>query len=163
MRITRLLILALLTADAALGQSPDIILTRLFGNARFIEARDFIATNHDQILQSESATKEEGELASRCKALMEALELKHVAIDEHGNVSGVREGQQAGPFVAVVTSLDDPQASTSMVAVARAMNEAHLTTKTGLVFVCLKSADDVAALFESGPYRDQLRSFVAFR
>ena len=163
-RIAAYSILGLLTSGVMLAQSPDIILTRLMGNSRLIEARDFIAANHDRLVQQGAELEDQGP-ASRYKKLLESSHLKDVMVDERGNVSAVRTGQQDGPFVAVLSQLDSTQSVTSMAVIAHAMESAGITTKAGLLFVGVNKADGASDgiraardFFENGPYHGRIRS-----
>jgi hypothetical protein len=112
------------------AQSPDIILSRILGNTKLAQAREFIASNLDRLLQDP------------------------VVGDE------IRQGQQDGPLIAIVAS---SQGVTAMGAIKQAMTSAGITTKIGLLFVAINTADEMRDFLETGPYHDRIRSVVVLQ
>ena len=106
------------------AQSPDIILSRLLGNYKFNEAKEYIRSGHV-----------EGPQAGNAALLMESAGLKEVHIDGDGNVTAIRNGVQDEAFVAIVSKIQSPPTLASTVTVVRALEAAGLFTKASLLFV----------------------------
>jgi len=158
----------LIISSVTLAQSPDIILSRLLGNSRLAEARDYIAMNHDRLVQDEAVPQEAG--PARSKRLFESLRLKQIAVDEYGNVSAIRQGRDEGSFIAVMALQHATPAVTSMAAIARAIDAGEISTRTNLLFVTVSESDDtndvirsVRGFFENSPYKDTIRSCVVIQ
>jgi len=166
--IARYLLCLLVISGVTLAQSPDIILARLLGNARLVEARDYITMNHDRLIQDETVAQEGP--PARSKRLFESLRLKEIAVDEYGNVSAIRQGRDEGAFIAVMALQHATSAVTSMAAIARAIDAAGITTRTNLLFVTVYESDDtndaihnVRGFFENSAYKDRIRSCIVIQ
>src|SRR3989442_11404873 len=129
------------------AQSPDIILSRLLGNYKFNEAKEYIRSGHV-----------EGPQAGNAALLMESAGLKEVHIDSEGTVTAVRKGAQEEAFVAVVSKIQSPLALASMMAIVRALNTAAIFTKSSLLFVGTDQQEEGAFshLLERSPYRERV-------
>ncbi len=141
------LMLIVAASHLLMAQSPDIILSRLLGNSKLKEAQAYVQRNGQKLLKASS--------------------LKDVTVDEQNNLIVVRKGSQEGPFVAVMARVDSPQAVSSLVAIANALDAAGIVTKAGLLFVGISkpedASDDRAGLryfLESGSYHNRVRSCV---
>jgi len=147
-------LILLLLGSLAIAQSPDILLGRIMGNRKFIDARQYIEAHY-------KGTPIEGAAATQ----MKSAGLEGVKSDRWGNVSAIRKGSQDDEFVAIISNVHAPEAQPAMMTLVKALDSVGIATKSGLLFIAMSPEADnageaVSEFLEQNPYRQHVRACV---
>jgi acetylornithine deacetylase/succinyl-diaminopimelate desuccinylase-like protein len=130
--------------------------------------------------------------AAAMSAKFSLLGLKDVHIDQEGNVLGMRSGTGGGPLLALAAHLDtvfpegtdvhvrkegtkysapgigdDTHGLASLLAIIRALDSAHIVTRSDILFVAdvgeegLGNSRGIHYLLEKGEYREKVKNFIS--
>ncbi len=196
--IAKVILWVILAAGIASGQSADERVAGIRADDAYQGALEFIANDHErwvaELIELTEIPAPPFKEEQRAQAYLEKLRqvgLTDVAMDEEGNVMGIRKGA-GGPLLAVAAHLDtvfpegtdvtvkregtrlsapgigdDTSGLATLLSVIRAMDAAGLETERDILFigdVGEEGPGDLRGmkyLFREGEYKDRIAGFIS--